>query len=132
MSDEYQRIEVVAGTARRLFRICAKDFTVAEGTWRAKKIPAGTTVFAATRSAMFDGRVFPNPKAFRIDRPDYTYMHVGYGMHICYGVYINMQMVPAICKALLRRGSWRRKAGDEGKLQMDGIFAKKLVVEYGT
>ena len=59
MSDEYQRIEVIAGTARRLFRICAKDFTRAEGIWRAKKIPAGTTVFAATRSAMFDGRVFP-------------------------------------------------------------------------
>lgn len=115
-----------------LFRNCAKDFTVAEGTRRAKKIPAGTTVFAATRSAMFDGRVFPDRKAFRIDRPDYAYMHFGYGMHICFGVYINMQMVPAICKSLLRRGSVRRKAGGEGKLRMDGIFAKKLVVEYGT
>lgn len=115
-----------------LFRTCAKDFTVAEGTWRAKKIRAGTTVFASTRSAMFDGRVFPDPKAFRIDRPDYAYMHFGYGMHVCFGLYVNMQMVPAICKALLRRGSVRRKAGDEGKLQMDGIFAKKLVVEYGT
>ena len=115
-----------------LFRTCAKDFTVAGGTRRAKKIPAGATVFAATRSAMFDGRVFPDPKAFRTDRPDYAYMHFGYGMHICFGLYINMQMVPAICKALLRKGSVRRKVGDEGKLQMDGIFAKKLVVEYGT
>ena len=115
-----------------LFRTCAKDFTVAEGTRRAKKIRAGTTVFAATRSAMFDGRAYPDRQAFRIDRPDYAYMHFGYGMHICFGVYINMQMVPAICKALLRRGNVRRKSGDEGQLQMDGIFAKRLVVEYGT
>ena len=115
-----------------LFRTCTKDFIVAKGTGRAKKIPAGATVFAATRSAMFDGRVFSKPKAFRTDRPDYAYMHFGYGMHICFGLYINMQLVPAICKALLTRGSVRRKAGGEGKLQMDGIFAKKLVVEFGA
>jgi cytochrome P450 len=115
-----------------LFRTCAKDYTVAEGAWRAKKISAGTTVFAATRSAMLDSRVFQNPKAFRIDRPEYACMHFGYGMHICFGVYINMQMVPAICKALLRKGSVRRKTGDEGTLQMDGIFAKTLVVQFGT
>jgi len=115
-----------------LFRTCAKDFTVAEGRPRAKKIPAGATVFAATRSAMFDGRVFRDPKAFRADRPDYAYMHFGFGMHICFGLYINRQMVPAICKSLLKKGSVRREKGHKGKLQMDGIFPRSLIVEYGS
>ncbi len=59
-------------------------------------------------------------------------MRIGHGMHVCFGLYINLQMVPAICKALLKKGSVGRKAGEDGKLQMDGIFAKKLVVEYGS
>ena len=39
-----------------LFRNCLTDYRVAAGTWRAKTIPAGAFVMAATRSAMFDGR----------------------------------------------------------------------------
>ena len=113
-----------------LFRTCAEDYRLAAGTWRARTIPAGATVLALTRSAMFDGRRVRRPKEFRIDRPDYSYMHFGHGMHICFGLYINQQMVPAICKALLKRRNLRRAPGEEGRLLMDGAFAKRLVVPY--
>jgi cytochrome P450 len=78
---------------------------------------------------MFDGRRVEKPTSFRIDRPDYDYFHFGYGMHECFGLYMNRLMVPAICKALLRRKRLRR-APAGGKLQMDGAFAKRLIVEF--
>jgi len=114
-----------------LFRRCTADYKLAGGTSRAKTVPAGTMVMAATRSAMFDGRRVADPRRFRIDRPDYNYMHFGYGMHECFGLYINQVMIPAICKPLLAQRNLRRVAGDAGKLEMDGAFAKSLVVEFG-
>jgi cytochrome P450 len=113
-----------------LFRHCTADYRLAGGAWRSRTIPAGSLVMAATRSAMFDGRRVDHPLQFRIDRPDHNYMHFGYGMHECFGVYINRMMMPAICKALLKRKNLRRAEGEAGKLQMDGAFAKSLVVEF--
>jgi cytochrome P450 len=113
-----------------LFRLALQDYTLAGGTWRSKCIPKDALIFAATRSAMFDGRRVPHPKQFRIDRQEYNYMHFGYGMHECFAVYINRMLIPAICKALLRRANLRRAPGIDGRLQMDGIFAKSLIVEY--
>ena len=113
-----------------LFRDATEDYRLAGGTWRARTIPAGTRVMAATRSAMFDGRRIPDPTSFRLDRPDYAYMHFGAGMHECFGLYMNREMVPAICKAVLKRPGLRRAAGDAGRLKMESIFPISLVVEF--
>jgi hypothetical protein len=51
-------------------------------------------------------------------------------MHECFGLYINQAMVPAICKPLLAQKNLRRAPGEGGKLQMDGAFAKSLVVQF--
>jgi cytochrome P450 len=113
-----------------LFRHCTEDYKLAAGTWRAKVIPNGALVMASTRSAMFDGRQIESATQFRIDRPDYNYMHFGYGMHECFGVYMNRVMMPAICKSLLKKPNLRRAPGADGKLQMDGAFAKSLLVQF--
>jgi cytochrome P450 len=113
-----------------LFRDATEDYRLAGGTWRARTIPAGTRVMAATRSAMFDGRRVPDPTSFRLDRPDYSYMHFGAGMHECFGLYMNREMVPAICKAVLKRSGLRRAPGDAGRLRMESIFPMSLVVEF--
>lgn len=116
------------GLGRRTLR----DYTLAKGTPRERTLPAGMPVMAMTRSAMFDGRRVAQPRAFRLDRPDSQYMHFGGGPHECFGVHMNRQMVPAICKALLKRPGLRRAAGDAGKLTLDGIFPMSLVVEWDT
>ncbi|HMI97780.1 MAG TPA: cytochrome P450 [Micropepsaceae bacterium] len=113
-----------------LFRHCTEDYKLAAGTWRTKVIPTGALVMVSTRSAMFDGRRVERATQFRIDRPDYNYMHFGYGMHECFGVYMNRAMMPAICKSLLKRRNLRRAPGADGKLQMDGSFAKSLLVQF--
>lgn len=117
-----------------LFRNCLSPYRVAAGTWRAKTIPAGAFVMAATRSAMFDGRKLPDARSFRIDRPPEAYMHFGYGMHECFGLYMNRVMIPQICKAVLKLPNLRRAAGPEGRLRLDddfNLFAMNLTVEFG-
>jgi cytochrome P450 len=113
-----------------LFRQCTDDYKLAGGSFRGKTIPEGAFVVAVTRSAMFDGRRVTNPKEFRIDRPDYHYMQFGHGFHECFGLYMNQQMLPAMCKSVLKKKNLRRAAGDAGRLQMSGIFPKSLVVEF--
>lgn len=136
--DEDRRLERILFEALRfypltpgLFRTCARDFIVASGTRRAKKITEGSTVIALTRSAMFDGRRVVEPRRFDLHRPASDYMHFGHGIHECFGVHINRRMIPALCKPLLRQPGLRRADGDTGRLQMEGVFAKSLVLEYG-
>jgi cytochrome P450 len=116
--------------APALFRDCLHDYRLAGGTWRAKVIPKGARVVVVLRSAMFDGRRLGQPREFRIDRSDHDYLHFGYGMHECFGVYMNRYMVPAICKILLEKNNIRRAPGQDGRLRMDGAFPRSLIVEF--
>ena len=89
-------------------RICAEDYVVAKGTLRSTKIPKGTLVLAATQSAMMDHRKIESPSQFRLDRPAYSYMHFGFGLHTCFGQYINLAQIPGIVKAVLKQKALRR------------------------
>jgi cytochrome P450 len=111
-----------------VFRIAAEDYTVARGHLRSVTIPKGTSVIAATQSAMFDDSKVERPNEFRTDRPPYVYLHFGYGLHSCFGRYINQIQIPVILKPLLASGSLRRAPGDAGKLQYNGPFPSSLQV----
>jgi cytochrome P450 len=106
-----------------IFRIAAQDYTVAKGTLRATKIPKGTTVLPATQSAMFDEHHVDAPHEFRTNRPPYLDMHFGYGMHTCFGQYINRVQIPGILKPLLKK-----KLTLAGDLQYEGPFPSSLKV----
>src|ERR1051326_2212313 len=109
-----------------VFRIAAEEYTVAKGTLRATTIPKGAFVVAATQSAMFDEHKVEEPEDFRIDRPAWVYMHWGYGLHTCFGQYINQIQIALILKPLLAAGTLRR----EGPLQMEGPFPSSLRVSF--
>jgi len=115
-----------------VFRIAAEDYTVARGTLRAATIPKGASVVAATQSAMFDDAKVDQPNEFRIDRPPYVYMHWGYGLHTCFGQYINAIQIPGILKPVLAASSLQRAPGDAGKLQHAGPFPSSLKVTFGA
>ena len=109
-------------------RICAEDYVVAKGTLRSTKIPKGTVVLAATQSAMMDWRKIKKPKEFRLDRPAYSYMHFGYGLHTCFGQYINLAQIPAIVKAVLKQEGLRRVAD----MNVVEPFPVNLAIEFDT
>ena len=113
-----------------LFRIAAQDYVVAKGSMHATTIPRGASVVAATQSAMFDDRFVEKPNEFRTDRPPYVYMHFGYGLHKCFGEYINRVQIPGILKPLLKRRNLRRAEGDAGRLQYSGPFPSSLTVSF--
>ncbi|MBC3831432.1 cytochrome P450 [Undibacterium amnicola] len=113
-----------------IFRIANEDYVIASGSMRSKKIKKGTKVLVALQSAMLDGRELDDPKSFRLDRPDYQYMHFGYGMHTCFGQYINMVQIPMIVKSLLRCKNLRRAAGEEGKVRYQNSFPVSLHLEF--
>jgi cytochrome P450 len=113
-----------------VFRLAVENYTVAKGKMHATTIPRGASVIAATQSAMFDETFVDAPNEFRIGRPDYAYMHFGYGLHTCFGQYINRMQIPGILKPLLKRDGLRRADGVAGQLLYDGSFPRSLVVVF--
>jgi Dyp-type peroxidase family len=113
-----------------VFRITAQDFEVAGGTSHATTIPAGRPVLVALQSASFDPDRVPSPHEFLLERPLPEYLHFGFGLHTCFGRYINAMQIPLIVQAVLRKRNLRRAAGEAGKLQVDGPFPSTMTVEF--
>jgi cytochrome P450 len=115
-----------------IYRRAACDATIAGGSLRARKIPKGTMVLASNLSAMFDPLKIEAPESFRTDRPWGEYMLWGYGMHTCFGAYINRSVLPAILKPLLAKPGLRRAAGNAGQIDGGGTpFPQHFSVEWG-
>lgn len=138
--DDDARLSDLAWEALRLnpifafvVRRCEEDYTLASGTERETRIPAGTLVYASLASAGLDGAEVPDPEEFRLDRPEHhRNLHFGYGHHLCLCYYLSLVEVPEILKRLLRRGPVRRAPGPDGQIDTQGgPFAERLVVEIG-
>jgi cytochrome P450 len=110
------------------FRIAKEDYVLASGTLRSTKIKKGDQVIALTQSAMLDGRQLDCPGDFKLDRPLHHYMHFGYGMHTCFGYYINLVQIPIIVAAILKRPHLRRIKNTA--MQYRGPFPISLPVEF--
>lgn len=103
-----------------LFRYCEADYTLAAGSPREARIPAGTLVFACTASAMFDEDVVPGPDAFQTGRPDFIGMHFGYGHHTCLGRYVGAVMIPEVVRRVLLRPGVGLLPPPEGAIDFQG------------
>lgn len=96
-----------------LFRMCAEDTVIAEGTPRQALIKKGTLVFAATLSAMFDeDGPFNAATDFKWDRDSETYLFFGYGPHECLGRHLAPIVLREILMRLLRLKNLRRANDD--------------------
>jgi cytochrome P450 len=110
-------------------RYCLKDTTIGIPRGKPRKIKAGTIVFAAIMSAMLDEKVFLNPMQFDLNRKT-EYLHFGYGMHVCYGRYINAVTIPEIVAAALRLKNLRRASGFKGMVEYEGAFPQSMMLEF--
>jgi cytochrome P450 len=116
--------------AQGLPRVALEDVVLARGTRHETKIPAGAQVLAAFASAMMDPRRVAKPNSFDPDRPEADYIHFGYGLHQCFGRFINRATLHMMLKPLLKRANLRRAPGDDGRLRKNGAFAERLVVAF--
>lgn len=113
-----------------VFRVASEDYEIASGTLRATRIRKGTRVLAALQSAMMDERAVDHPRQFRLDRKPYQNLVFGYGLHTCFGRYINAVQIPLIVKPLLAQRRLRRADGPEGTLTRVNSFPASLVVQF--
>lgn len=113
-----------------LLRLVEADQVIAAGTDRETTVKAGSTVFAATLSAMHDERAISAPDEFRIDRPWSDYMLFGHGLHTCYGQQIVRHQLPAMMTALLEGPAIKRAHGKAGDLKWEGPFPSGLTVGF--
>jgi len=113
-------------------RVCVVDYVLASGTARATSIAPGTTVLASTRSAMRDEHELDDPEQFRPGRPDYHYMHMGYGLHTCLGDHVSTVQIPEVVKQLVLAANVSRVQGEEGRIDFQGgPFPERFVVAVG-
>jgi cytochrome P450 len=113
-----------------LLRYVPRDTVIAAGTDRAEEVKAGSTVFAATLSAMHDPAAIDEPEAFRVDRPWSDYMLFGHGLHTCYGQQIVRNQLPALATALLEGPRIKRARGGDGDMKWDGAFPSAFSVRF--
>lgn len=83
-----------------------------------RKIPAGKKLFLMTTSAMFDPRAVEKPNRFDPHRARETYLYFGYGLHTCFGNYVNYVSIPEMLIALLKH----EHLGPAGKVVFEGPF----------
>jgi cytochrome P450 len=113
-----------------LVRLCVAPYVLAGGTIRETVIQPGTLVYAATSSAMFDMDEVASPDEFRLDRPDYHYLHFGHGLHTCLGRYISQVQILEMAKRILRLPDLRRTPSDAGRLKYNGPFPESMTIEW--
>ncbi|MGG5822796.1 cytochrome P450 [Falsiroseomonas sp. HW251] len=113
-----------------IYRRAVRDTEIARGTWRSLRIPKGTMVLAANLSAMFDSLAMEKPEAFRPGRPWGDYMLWGYGMHACFGGWINRAVVPAMLKPVLAKQGLRRAEGEAGRIDGRTPFPANMTVLF--
>jgi cytochrome P450 len=116
-----------------LLRYTEKDCTIAKGTPRETVIPAGTLIFVATWSAMFDAANVDEPEEFRVDRAiNFDYLHFGAGLHTCAGQHISRVLMLEVVKQLLGVEGLRRAAGSEGQIRLEGPFPDSFMLEFDS
>jgi cytochrome P450 len=116
--------------APALPRVALQNATIARGTSRATGIAKGTNVFVGFSSAMMDERRICEPLRFDPKRTPHSYIHFGYGLHTCFGIHMNLALLPLMLRPLLMRSGLRRAPGGEGHLTKRGVFADRLCVEF--
>lgn len=118
-----------------LFRTALIDYVLGKGTPREKTITAGSTVVLVPASAMMDGDMIDAPETFRIDRPRWSYIQFGQGMHECLGREIGRILVSEAARAVLRLPGLRRADGAAGHIALGsglpgGSYPAHLVFNF--
>jgi cytochrome P450 len=93
------------------------------------RIKASKKIAVGIFSAMHDKHAFAEPGSFNWKRTN-EYLHFGYGLHACFGRYINAVQIPEIVGSLVRLQNLRKSPRPEGKVVYDGPFPDSFWLEF--
>lgn len=74
----------------------------------------GSRVLVNLTAANHDGTVFPDPETVRLDRPADSYVHFGWGPHLCLGKDMSIVGLSAAFKQIVGLKNLRRAPGRRG------------------
>lgn len=68
-------------------------------------------------SASHDPKAFPNPEQIVLDRPLDSYIHYGWGPHICLGLGMSKIAMTTMLKTVCKLENLRRVPGAQGNIK---------------
>ena len=111
-----------------VLRIAPEETVLAPGGDHAVKLPAGRIVAAGIGSAMFDPALFADPDQFKA-RKRLSYLHMGFGQHICLGQYVGYALIPETVRQIIRLPGVHLLENDGSKVDnQGGPFAERFVI----
>lgn len=111
-----------------LFRKAAFDTQITSGG-KQYPIKKGTLIFVGTYTAMQDKKHVNDPLKIKIDRPESVYLTYGFGLHACFGRYINDFHVAQLLESLFDKDHYIREENSTGNLNFEGVFPVSLKIK---
>jgi Cytochrome P450 len=88
-----------------------------EGTTKTFTVPAGQRIVLDLVTAGRDPAVFPDPETVNPDRPIESYIHFGWGPHMCAGLELSRVAQTGLFKAIVGKKGLQRAPGGRGTLK---------------
>ncbi|KAK7739055.1 hypothetical protein SLS53_005953 [Cytospora paraplurivora] len=103
--------------ASGVLRVSPESTTLTDGS-KTTPLPAGSQLFCDFITAGRDPSKFPDPETVRLDRPEESYIHHGWGPHACLGRPIVTTAGAAMLRAFAREcPNVRRTPGAQGEMK---------------
>ncbi|KAK7728859.1 hypothetical protein SLS63_006467 [Diaporthe eres] len=87
------------------------------GSGTTHELKAGTRLLLDLTAANHDGTVFPEPETVRLDRPIKSYIHFGWGPHLCLGQDMSISGLAVVFKKIVGLKNLRRAPGRKGEVK---------------
>lgn len=111
-----------------LFRKAALDTQISSGG-KQYPIKKDTLIFVGTYTAMQDKKHVVDPTEIKINRSESDYLTYGFGLHACFGRYINNFHVAQLLESLFDKSHYIREDNDSGNLTFEGVFPVSLKIK---
>jgi hypothetical protein len=122
--------------ASGVIRLAAANNTILNDGGNSMTLSKGTKLFIDFTAAGSDPAEFPEPNKIRLDRPEESYIHHGWGPHQCLGRAITTTAGAAMLKALAQScPNMRRTPGPPGEIRsklFNGTFPVFLAEDGGS
>jgi cytochrome P450 len=105
--------------------VAAQSATIKDGS-QSISLKEGDLVFVDFATASLDASKFPDPKTFKLDRPEASYINFGVGPHSCLGQPISVLAAATMLKSIGKVKNLKRVPGKAGEIRSKVVGGTRL------